>query len=122
MPTPPTTREAIKRLLREHGPMTVLEIAEEMKKPASTVSSCISTARAGKKKHFYVAGHRPQVGISGMPAGLYAVGNRPDAEPPEHNRKAIGARYYQNNKARIKLRRGVREINPFTSLISQITA
>jgi hypothetical protein len=121
MPQPSTTRNAIKRLLREFGPMSVAEIAAELGKKAKTVSSCISTSRDTKEKHFYIVDYEPQVGRSGLPAGIYAEGNRKDAKPPETDRAATSHRYYENHKARIKLRRGKKEITPFTSLISQIT-
>ncbi|MEK6418437.1 MAG: hypothetical protein V4801_02455 [Burkholderia gladioli] len=121
MPTKPTTRNAIKAAIREHGPMTVQELAEELEKSIKTVGSCIASSRAGKKKHFYVISWRPQVGISGKPAGVYSLGNRADAPKPITDRKATCARYYKQNKARIKLKRGGRAITPFTSLITQIT-
>lgn len=121
MPTKPTTRDAIKRAIREFGPMTVQELAEELGKNPKTIGSCISTSRSGKKKHFYVKDWRPQVGIAGLAAGIYAVGNRPDAEPFVHDRKATNARYYANNKALIKVRRTGRSSNHFTSLIAQVT-
>jgi hypothetical protein len=61
------------------------------------------------------------MGIAGLAAGIYAIGNRPDAEPFVQNRKATNARYYQNNKALIKVRRAGRQTNHFASLISQVT-
>jgi hypothetical protein len=121
MPTKPTTRDAIKRAIREYGPMTARELAEELGKSVKTIGSCISTSRSGKKKHFYVKDWRPQMGIAGLAAGIYAIGNRPDAEPFVQNRKATNARYYQNNKALIKVRRAGRQTNHFASLISQVT-
>lgn len=121
MPTKPTTRDAIKRAIREYGPMTAQELAGELGKPVKTIGSCISTSRSGKKKHFYVKEWRPQVGIAGLAAGVYAVGNRPDAEPLVYDRKVINARSYQKNKALIKMRRSGRQTNHFASLISQVT-
>ncbi|OJB09142.1 hypothetical protein [Burkholderia ubonensis] len=121
MPQPPKTRDAIKKLLREFGPLSAVEIAEELGMSLKAISSCLSTSRTGKHKHFYIVGYRPQVGISGLPAGLYAEGNRKDAVPPPCDKKAIGARYYQNHKATIKLKRTTRRAGPFTSLITQVT-
>jgi hypothetical protein len=116
----PELREAIKRVIREHGPMTVTEIAEELGRSLITIGSCISTARTGKVKHFYVKTHKPQVGRSGVPAGVYAIGARKDAEPPPADRKAGDRRYYAKNKAAIKLRRTPRANNHFRSLITQV--
>ncbi|VWB07722.1 hypothetical protein [Burkholderia lata] len=121
MPTKPTTRDAIKRAIKEYGPMTVQELAVELEKRVKTVGSCISSSRAGKKKHFYVKEWRPQVGIAGLAAGVYAIGSHRDAEPFTQNRKATNARYYQNNKGLIKVRRAGRQVNHFASLISQVT-
>ncbi|KVP76902.1 hypothetical protein WJ94_15940 [Burkholderia ubonensis] len=121
MPQPPKTRDAIKKLIRDLGPLTAAEIAEELGKTLKAVSSCLSKSRSGKQKHFYVIGYRPQVGVGGLPAGLYAEGNRKDATPPPHDKKVIDARYYQNHKATIKLKRTTRRAGPFTSLITQVT-
>lgn len=121
MSTPPITREAIKRLIRENGPMTVEEIAHELGKPKKTVGSCMSLARSGKLKHFYIKDHKPQIGRSGMPAALYAIGNRPDASRPTVDRKAVDRRTYEKHKALIKLRRSTRPESPFKSLITQVT-
>ncbi|MDW9243589.1 hypothetical protein C7S13_3067 [Burkholderia cepacia] len=101
--------------------MTVLELAEELGMNPRTVGSSMSNARVGKKKHFYIVDYRPQVGNSGLAAGIYAIGNRKDAVRPPPDKKAAGARYYQNHKATIKLKRGRRDINPFTALITQVT-
>ncbi|ARL90996.1 hypothetical protein BOC57_35020 [Burkholderia pseudomallei] len=121
MPTIPTTREAIRHAIQEFGPMTVQELAEELGKLPRTIGSCISSSRTGKKKYFYIKEWRPQVGIAGLAAGVYAVGNRRDAEPYIPNRKATSSRYYQNNKGLIKARRTTRPAGPFTSLINQVT-
>ncbi|KVN08211.1 hypothetical protein WT09_30780 [Burkholderia stagnalis] len=121
MPHPSTTRDAIKKLIRDLGPLTAAEIAEELGKSLKAVSSCLSTSRTGTRKHFYVIGHRPQVGVSGLPSGLYAIGNRKDVAPPPPDPKGAAARYYQNHKATIKLKRTTRAAGPFTSLITQVT-
>lgn len=120
MPRAPELREAIKRVINELGPMTVEEIAEELGRSTITVGSCISTARTGKTKHFYVKGYRPQIGRSGIAAGVYAVGDRKDAARPAHDRRAIGQRYYVKNKALIKARRSTRAPSPFKSMITQL--
>lgn len=121
MPQPSTTRDAIKRVLRELGPMTAAEIAEELGKPMKTISSCISTSRSATKKHFYIVDYAPQIGRSGLPAAIFKEGCRKDVPAPIHDRNEISRRYYQNHKAQIKLRRGKQEITPFTSLIIQVT-
>jgi predicted ArsR family transcriptional regulator len=121
MPQHPVTRDAIKRVIKDLGPMTYVEIAQELGLKEKTVSSCISTSRSGKTKHFYVVDYRPQIGRSGLPVAVFQVGSRKDAPFPETDRSATSRRYYQNHKAQIKLRRGAREITPFTSLIIQVT-
>ncbi|RQZ08924.1 hypothetical protein DF105_01070 [Burkholderia stagnalis] len=120
MPQPSTTRNAIKKLISDLGPLTAAEIAEELGMTLKAISSCLSTSRTGKRKHFYIVDHRPQVGVSGLPAGIYAVGNRKDAAPPPCDKKGTAARYYQNHKATIKLKRTTRKAGPFTSLIVQV--
>lgn len=120
MPTPPRTREAIKALIREHGPMTTEEIADELGMLKSTVSSCISSSRSTTAKHFYIKGFRPQLGRAGLPAALFAVGDRKDAEPPEPDRKAIARRSYWKRKGLIKARRSTRAQSPFKSMITQL--
>lgn len=122
MPMKPTTRDAIKRLIKEFGPMTVQELADELGKPAKTIGSCISESRRRPEKHFYVKEWRPQIGVAGLPSGVYAIGNRKDAQKPETDVKATRASYYRKHKAKIKLKRGNRAINPFTALITQVTA
>ncbi|WP_186183761.1 hypothetical protein [Burkholderia gladioli] len=122
MPAQPRTREAIAQAIRDFGPMTCQELAQELGMHIKTIASCLSYARSGKEKHFHVVAWRPQRGISGLPAGVYALGDRRDAKPPVTDRRASQSRYYQNNKARIKVKRGNRDINPFTSLITQVTS
>jgi hypothetical protein len=125
MPTKPTTREAIKRAISEFGPMTIQELAEELGKPVKTIGSCVSESRNTKAKHFYVKEWRPQVGISGLPSGVYALGKREDAPKPPTDLKASQARYYLRNKEKIKLRNKLkrmrRQRNPFMTLIQQVT-
>lgn len=121
MPQPSTTRDAIKKLIRQHGPLTAAEISEELGMTLKAISSCLSSSRTGKRKHFYIMGHRPQVGISGLAAGIYAIGSRKDVPPPMPDRKATCARYYVNHKATIKLKRTTRDAGPFTSLVTQVT-
>jgi len=120
MPAPARTREAIKALIREHGPMTTEDLADELGMLKSTVSSCISTARKTPEKHFYIKSYVPQIGRAGLPAGLFALGNRRDASPPETDRRAIGRRSYRNNKAVIKARRSARAPSPFKSMLTQL--
>ncbi|MFP3705939.1 hypothetical protein [Paraburkholderia tropica] len=120
MATPPKTRDAVTRLIREHGPMTIAELAEELGKPKKTVNSCVSSARAGKVKHFYIKDWRRQVGRSGLPAAIFALGNRRDAPYPGADKKTTDRRSYEKHKAIIKLRRSTRAASPFKTMISQL--
>ncbi|MBB3256889.1 hypothetical protein [Paraburkholderia sp. WP4_3_2] len=116
----PKTRDRVKALIREHGPMTTEEIAAELGMLKKTISSCISNSRSTKAKHFYVKDYLPQRGRSGLPAARFALGNRRDAPFPETNRKATARRYYDRNKGVIKARRTTREASPFKSMITQL--
>lgn len=120
MPRPPEMRERIKRLIGELGPMTIEEIAAELGHSMVSVGSCIAKCRTGSSKHFYIKDYRRQVGKPGLAAGVYAVGSRADAPAPDYDRKSKDARYYANNRAVIRLRRRVRPVNHFTSLIEQV--
>jgi len=122
MPRPPLLRERIKSVITELGPMTVEEIASALGRSKITVGSCIASARTGAEKHFYIKAYRRQVGRAGIAAGVYAVGSRADAPFPECDKKGNAARYYQKNRALIRLRRRARPTNHFTSLIEQVTA
>jgi hypothetical protein len=122
MSTPPSTRDAIKRLISENGPMTIEELAAELGKPKKTVGSSVSSARIGKVKHFYIKDYQRQVGRSGIPAALYANGDRRDAPYPGADKRTTDRRSYEKHKAIIRLRRSTRPQTPFKSLITQLVA
>jgi hypothetical protein len=122
MPQNPTTRDAIKRLIRRHGPLTCAQLCARLKKPMPTVSSCLSTSRSGSVKHFYIVRYEPQIGKSGMPAGVFALGDKPDAPRPEFDRAVIAKRFYKNHKARIAATRRKRNVNPFKVAAGHVTA
>lgn len=117
----PITRDAIKRILRDFGPMTMAEIAAEIHKPIGTINSCINTARKTKAKHFYIFNYDRRIGMKGGFPAIFAEGNRKDAPYPDTSRRTKDHRYYEQNKERLKfLRRGVTP-GHFDMLIAQVT-
>jgi predicted ArsR family transcriptional regulator len=122
MPTRPTTRDRIAKLLRDTGDMTAKEIAAELGMLERTISSCINTARNTKEKHFYVVDYERKVGEKGMWAKVYRCGSRKDAPRPIKDRRVYDARYQERHGAAVRLARrdGFDMSNPFAVAMTQV--
>jgi len=106
MPIKPTTRDAITQALREHGPMSVVEIMEATGFGRLQVNSCMTTARRDHPgRYFRITGYRRQVGVKGREIPIYAAGRGRDVPRPVFDRTETQRDYYLRNRARQATRR-----------------
>jgi hypothetical protein len=113
MPRVPTTRDAVKKVILDHGPMTCAQIARLLGRKRHTISSCVNEANESGKKHFCIVGYDLHVGGTGRPAAIFAIGDAPKVLRPSANE--------MSGWALRRLSRKVRRIDPFASLITQVT-
>lgn len=109
------TRQIIINALRELGPMTIHEIAEETGLPVRKVSRQIcATRHMHPGKYFRVVRYQPLVGRTGKDLRVYAAEEGPDVpnKVDEAARlKARQARYRNKHRAVINARNRVRNAN-----------
>ncbi|MDE1179476.1 sigma-70 region 4 domain-containing protein [Paraburkholderia sp.] len=118
MPQPPKTRDAITLVLKEMGPMTAEEIAQELGMKLKTVQSAICIARKKPQKYFYIVDFVFTPGLNGVPA-IYAAGNKRDAL--RMTRRERSKERYERNRPTRELMHQVMPGNPFGVLIAQVT-
>lgn len=120
MPTVPVTRSLILDLLREHGPMTSAQVAQELDWPRSRVNGCIAKARGDHgTRYFVIVGYHAQRGRGGREAPVYAPGPGKDAPRPVFEEKKRQQRYRDKHRVLINLRSRVRRgkaVTPFDQL------
>lgn len=94
-----TRKEGIVRLLKEHGPMTVRELAEELGATVRHISGSLASLRNRWPGTVRIAGYRrDEDGGLLYPRALWALGGQPDARRPgrlskqEYNRRERDAR------------------------------
>lgn len=116
------SRQKIVSLLTELGPMTMREIADQLKIDLDRVRNFIGATREKKQGVIYIQSYRrDEDGGRLYPRAVWAVGNLPDAERPpklgrsEYNRrfkikkkKAVASIFhlhlkYENNQAKLNL-------------------
>lgn len=126
MPSVPVTRDAIKKALRDHGPMTAPEIIETLGRPVEAINGSIRAARVKGTMHFRIIAYRRQLEHGGRQSPVYDVGPGADvAKPPPLGKKGHNEaqhRYAATRKAERRvfdaMRRGGK-INPFMQLIRE---
>lgn len=109
MPMPPTTRDAITQALRECGPMSVEEIAQHTGLRRMNVNTAMTTARRDHPgRYFRIIRYQPNVGVQGRETPIYSASRGPDAPRPAFDKAQSRKDYYQRNRARLAVERGVR--------------
>lgn len=128
MSRPNRTFEPLIELLQQLGPMTAAEIAAEFGVSVSAARRRIRRLRLDQPGVIRISGHRRLVGQPGRDAPIFALGSGPDAKrnlpPLEERKREYQHRHRQKYRAEQYLKGRAqkgREINPFTSLIYQVT-
>lgn len=122
MPVPSTTRDAITAALKEHGPMSVLEIMEVTGFGRLKVNACLNTARHDHPgRYFRIVSYRRNVGVQGREIPVYSASMGRDVPRPVFDKKDTNRNYYLRNRARQAVRRkvntGKAPANPWAGLI-----
>ncbi|HVM91763.1 MAG TPA: hypothetical protein VMT67_03070 [Terriglobales bacterium] len=113
----PHVQEGVKRLLRDIGPMTVVELARELGAHTETVRTSVNTCRKAQNKEVYILRFEYGTSKTHAPA-VYAYGNKPDAKRlTESKRKHLA---YERTKFKRALIRSGQTQNPFNVLIKQV--
>lgn len=114
------SRQQIVDLLKELGPMTMREIADQLRIDLDRIRSFIGSTRQKKPGVIYIQSYRrDEDGGRLYPRALWAAGNLPDAKRPpklghpEYNRRARKKKKvasifhlhlkYENNQAKLNL-------------------
>lgn len=116
------SRQKIVDILTELGPMTMREIADQLKTDLDRIRSFIGSTRQKKPGVIYIQSYRrDEDGGRLYPRAVWAAGNRPDAKKPpklghpEYNRRARKKRKkavasifhlhlkYEKNQAKLNL-------------------
>ena len=129
MNRPSPARDAVLQLLKDHGSLSCREMAEELGRPISSMSSLITRLRqSGVPIRIACYRHQPD-GRQGSLVPVYALGTEPDSQYPrlpsiKTRRRVYNRKYRQRHYGKVYLKNKVRqgqEVNPFTMMIRSLT-
>lgn len=125
-------RERMIEAIKEHGPLTVRELAEWLDHDMGKVNESMWRARKTHgTRYFIVTGYQRQQGHGGREARVYGLGPGEDVRKPtlgKRARRQTQYRYFEKNRAliyakkKVQRRKGACEPSVFGSMVAAMIA
>lgn len=126
MPQPAYTRTAILQAIREHGPLTAVELAAALELSRTAINGALTEARAKYGTQFFrITAWRRYTGRGSNWVPVYGLGPGEDEPKPvltkeQHNERQVRYRERMRDVIRIRdrARRGKQPTGPWAQLLS----